>query len=355
MTERVLITGGAGFVGANLAVSFAMRHPDWEIIALDNLYRRGSELNLPRLREAGVTFMHGDVRHREDLTAVGDVSCIFECSAEPSVMAGTSGSPDYLVATNLFGAYHCLELARASGARMVFLSTSRVYPIAPLCALAIEEGDTRFELSERQDTIGVSSAGISEAFPLDGARTLYGSTKLSAELLIAEYAAAYGVRAVVNRFGVIAGPWQMGKVDQGVFSYWMLAHVLRRPLSYIGFGGTGKQVRDVLHIDDVVDLIDLQVADFDEWAGVTTNVGGGRAGSLSLYEATAACADITGRRLPVGTDPQTRPGDIPVYLSDNSAVAERAPTWAPRRSPERILGDIFEWVTSNETLVRQAL
>ena len=108
---------------------------------------------------------------------------------------------------------------------------------------------------------GASPAGIAEDFPLEGARTLYGATKLAAELLVAEYADAFGLQAVIDRCGVIAGPWQMGKVDQGVFTYWMLAHHFGRPLRYIGYGGAGKQVRDLLHVDDLVDLVDEQLAD----------------------------------------------------------------------------------------------
>ncbi len=102
---------------------------------------------------------------------------------------------------------------------------------------------------------------------------------------------------MINRCGVIAGPWQMGKVDQGVFTYWMLAHHFRRPLQYIGFGGSGKQVRDLLHVDDLLDLMDEQLADPARWDGVTANVGGGREGSLSLLETTALCAEITGNRI----------------------------------------------------------
>ena len=106
---RLLITGGAGFVGANLGISLAARHPDWEVFAYDNLYRRGSELNLARLREAGVSFVHGDVREADDLLALEPVDAIVECSAEPSVLAGVDDSPSYALHTNLLGAYHCLE------------------------------------------------------------------------------------------------------------------------------------------------------------------------------------------------------------------------------------------------------
>ena len=184
------------------------------------------------------------------------------------MLAGVDGSPGYVVQSNLFGAYHCLELARQHRAQVVFLSTSRVYPVAPLQQLALIETETRFELGARQSVPGVSAAGVAEDFPLAGARTIYGATKLAAELLIEEYRASFGIRAVVDRCGVIAGPWQMGKVDQGVFTHWMLAHRLSRPLRYIGFGASGKQVRDLLHVDDLVELIDEQLIDPDRWDGV---------------------------------------------------------------------------------------
>jgi CDP-paratose 2-epimerase len=351
---RVLVTGGAGFIGANVAIGLAARHADWEIVGLDNLRRRGAELNLARLREAGVSFAHGDVRVLDDLIALGRFDSIVECSAEPSVLAGLDGSPDYLVQTNLMGAYHCLELARRTDAYLLFLSTSRVYPMAGLLALALEESETRFELSLDQSLPGASPAGISERFPLDGARTLYGFTKLSAELLIAEYRAAYGLRAAVNRCGVVAGPWQMGKVDQGVFTYWMLAHHFRRPLRYIGFGGHGKQVRDLLHVDDLVELIELQLAHPDEWDGTTFNVGGGRRCSLSLLETTALCAEITGNEVPVGADRDTRPGDVPVYISDCRAL-EASSAWRPQRGAREILTGIHRWICEHETAVRNAL
>src|SRR5271166_5461415 len=180
--RTVLITGGAGFIGASLALELAARHPDWELVALDNLHRRGSEMNLPRLREGGVRFVHGDVREPEDLRAAGRFDALIECSAEPSVMAGVDGATGFLVRTNLLGAYHCLEEAARHHAQVIFLSTSRVYPVAALNALCHLEGETRFELTDEQPFPEASSHGVAEGFPLEGARTLYGATKLSAEL-----------------------------------------------------------------------------------------------------------------------------------------------------------------------------
>jgi CDP-paratose 2-epimerase len=350
----VLVTGGAGFVGANLAISLAGRHPSWEVLALDNLKRRGSELNLPRLRAAGVRFVHGDVRQPGDLLALRRIDALVECSAEPSVMAGVDGAVDYPLHTNLLGAYHCLELCRRDGAQLVFLSTSRVYPVAQLERVAIRETPTRYEIADEQSVPGVSAAGMSEALPLEGARTLYGTTKLAAEMLVEEYRSAFGLNAVVVRFGVIAGPWQMGKVDQGVFTYWMLAHRLGRPLTYIGFDGSGRQVRDLIHVDDAIDLLEDQLERPEHWDGVVCNAGGGRECSLSLAETTELCRELTGREVAVQPAGEDRPGDIPVYISDCARLYAHTP-WRPTRSARDVLADIAAWVEYHQDAIVAAL
>jgi CDP-paratose 2-epimerase len=344
---RVLITGGAGFVGSNLACALAERH---DVVALDSLRRRGSELTLARLRDAGVAFVHGDVREPGDLAEAGGFDALVECSAEPSVLAGVDGARDFVVHTNLLGAYHCFEAASRHGAQVVFVSTSRVYPLAGLNGLRFHDGGERYELEDDQPLPGASARGIAEDFPLAGARTLYGATKLAAEHLLAEY----DVPWVVNRCGVIAGPWQMGKVDQGVFTHWALSHRFGRPLAYVGFGGTGRQVRDLLHVDDLVDLVALQLDDPRGWHGATYNVGGGRSGSLSLRETTALCRAISGREIALGAVPETRPGDVPVYLSDCTALFERT-DWRPRRPPRVILSDIFAWIDDHADMLQRTL
>jgi len=281
--RRILTTGGAGFIGSSLALELADRHPAWEVVACDNLYRRGSELNLPRLRAGGVTFLHADVRQPADLERAGAFDALVECSAEPSVMASVQGDADYVVATNLVGAHHCLELAARHGAQVVFLSTSRVYPVAALEGLAYTEGAKRFELAAQQPVAGASERGIAEDFPLDGARTLYGASKLAAELLVTEYAASHGLDT-----------------------------------------------------------------------GCTFNVGGGLSGSLSLRETTAICQELTGSTTEPGSDPQTRAGDVPVYISDCSALYAHT-EWRPRRGPRETLEDICRWIRDHEDLVSAAL
>lgn len=202
--------------------------PEADIVAMDNFYRRGSELNEPRLLAAGVNVHRGDVRHADTFPR-GRFDFVVECSAEPSVMAGQDGNPDYLYHTNLTGAYHCLEAARRWNAAMVFLSTSRVYPIARLESHPWTEEETRFAWQD-DGVHGISSRGVTEQVDLTGARSLYGFTKLAAEQLIGEYRETYGLRAVINRCGVIAGPWQFGKIDQGVIALWVMAHHFRDPL-----------------------------------------------------------------------------------------------------------------------------
>jgi CDP-paratose 2-epimerase len=173
-------------------------------------------------------------------------------------------------------------------------------------------------------------------------------------MLIEEYREGLGVPAVIDRCGVIAGPWQMGKVDQGVFTHWMLAHHFGNPLSYIGFGGQGKQVRDLLHVEDLVDLVERQLLAPEAWDGRTVNVGGGRECSLSLRETTEICQRLTGNEVPITPVQETRQGDVPIYLSDCSKLFG-LDEWRPRRSAEQVLADIHEWIAADEERIAQAL
>lgn len=340
---HILVTGGAGFVGSYVALSFKREMPDSTVVALDNLKRRGSELAIRRLATGGVVFRHGDIRNREDLADAGGADVLIECSAEPSVHAGFAGGERYVVNTNLVGTINCLDHARLHKAALIFLSTSRVYPIAALRSLPLMEASSRFVIPDACGGPGWSVRGISEGFPLAGNRSLYGATKLCSELLITEYVAMYGMRAVINRCGVIAGPWQMGKVDQGFVVLWAARHLFGGPLSYTGFGGRGLQVRDVLHVEDLCQLIHQQVRTIGQHNGKTYNVGGGVGSSISLLELTEECVLRAGRRIAIGSVAETQPADIPFYVTDTTAVAE-ATGWRPRISIAELLDDIFRWL-----------
>ena len=354
MMGSIVVTGGAGFVGSNLALAFKRDGLAKTVIAFDNLKRRGSELALDRLRKGGVEFVHGDVRSMQDLHSLGPADVLIEASAEPSVHAGYDGDPNYLTQTNLLGAINCLEYARRHQSKFVFLSTSRVYPIAVLRALPMVKTESRFVLQPDEHSVGVSAAGISEAFPLDGPRSLYGATKLAAELIVQEYTSMYGMPAIVNRCGVIAGPWQMGKVDQGFVVLWLARHLFGGALSYNGFGGDGLQVRDVLHVDDLYDLLVRQLASIDKHTGRVYNVGGGVDRSVSLRELTLMSQQLSKRNLQLGHVAETAAADIPLYISDCTAVTG-AVGWRPTRSLQQVLDDIWRWLTDNRALLEPIL
>jgi len=306
------------------------------------------------LRAAGVEFIHGDIRNPEDFERTGSVDVILECSAEASVLAGYTSSPKYLVNTNLVGTITCLEVARKCGAGIIFLSTSRVYPIETVNAMSYSESATRFVLDEEQAIPGASKRGISECFPLDGNRSLYGATKLCSELILQEYLGIYSLKGVVNRCGVLTGPWQMGNVDQGFVALWAARHIFGGSLNYIGYGGKGKQVRDILHVDDLLRLILHQIDHLDELSGRTFNVGGGPKVSVSLQELTAICQEITGKTIAVGSDLADSPADIRIYITDNTRVTS-ATGWHPEKDVQTVVADVCRWIGANRDLLRPIL
>ena len=297
-------------------MKFKQAFSSLKIQVFDNLHRRGSELNVPRLRAAGIEFRHGDVRCPEDLAAVEDFDLLIDCAAEPSVQAGASGSPSYVLNNNLIGTIHCLEAAKAQEAAFLLLSTSRVYPIASLNALPFAEEESRFSWTAGDDVPGFSAEGVGEDFSLAGPRSFYGASKLASELLLQEYVYATGMKGLINRCGILAGPWQMGKVDQGVITLWVARHYFGKPLQYLGFGGCGKQARDLLHVDDLFDLLVLQMGSIDAWDGGIYNVGGGKRISTSLRELTVICQSLIGRGVPIAPVAETSAMDLRIYWTD---------------------------------------
>jgi CDP-paratose 2-epimerase len=353
--KKILITGGAGFVGSTMAIYIKTNFPDYSVICMDNLKRRGSELNLSRLTAHKVDFVHGDIRNREDFYPCEDaLTTIIDASAEPAVLAGISSAPDYLINTNLMGTVNCLYVAAKCKADFLFISTSRVYPIEPIDNIQFTEASSRFVMSDDQEIQGVSANGISETFPMDGFRSLYGATKLSSEFLIREFNQYYNIQTVINRCGVLTGPWQMGKADQGVIVLWVARHFWQKELSYIGYGGTGKQVRDVLHIDDLCILIDYQMHHMQELNGRLFNVGGGKRISVSLYELTQICQKVTGNHIKISGVEENRQADIRVYITDNSYVTAET-GWAPSILVEDIINDVYQWIKNNEQLLKPIL
>jgi CDP-paratose 2-epimerase len=272
--------------------------------------------------------------------------CI-EASAEPSVMAGLNSSRRYLIDTNLVGLVNALDACAKNSAKLIFLSSSRIYPMNPINSLDYEECETRYKLTSQEEYI--TNGGFNEEFPIKGARTLYGATKLAAELLIEEYCEMFGLQAIVNRCGVLAGAWQFGKVDQGFMTLWCASHFYKNPLTIFG---NGKQVRDVLNVTDLYELINLQIGNFDKFDRGTFNVGGGLSNSVSLLELEKITSEVIGAN--ELSFAQTRGLDIKYYVSDNTKINTLC-GWSPKKSVADTVREISEWINANSKELKPIL
>lgn len=352
---KILITGGCGFVGSNLAILFKSFFNESEIYCLDNLSRRGSELNMRKIVSMGIHFVHGDVRNKSDFDRIPKVDLVIDAAAEPSVLAGTvPGELENLIDTNLNGTINTLYFTRKHQATFVFLSTSRVYPYDQLLNVHLDVSEKRFDYSNEQNLVGISKNGIGESFPLEGLRSLYGATKLSSEYIIKEFAHNFNIPTIINRCGVISGPYQMGKIDQGVIVLWMARHFWNKNLSYIGFGGLGQQSRDVIHIKDLFECILWEINHIDQVHNQIFNVGGGLANSVSLAELTTLCEEITGNKIQITSDSVNRPGDIPVFITDNTKIHAMS-SWQPKIGTKQLLQEVYNWIEAEQAFLQPIL
>jgi CDP-paratose 2-epimerase len=352
---KILITGGCGFVGSNLAILFKQNYTDSEVYCLDNLSRRGSEINLQKVLLAGGKFVHGDVRVKTDFDRIPSVDIVIDAAAEPSVLAGkVSGELDNLIDTNLNGTINTLYFAKKHQAAIIFLSTSRVYPYDTLAEANLVASPNRFNLSNVQAFKGLTEKGVAESYPLEGIRSLYGATKLASEYFIQEFAHNFGIPAVINRCGVLSGPFQMGKIDQGVIVLWMAKHFWKGSLGYIGYGGLGQQARDVLHIRDLFRLLQWQIANFSLQKGQIFNVGGGLENTVSLAELTDLCTQITGNKIEIDSLMENRAGDLPIFVTDNTKIIEFS-GWKPEITVSTLLKEVHDWFISDEVSLKAIL
>jgi len=337
---KVVVTGACGFVGRALAQHLVERG-GFEVTGLDSLVRPGSETNRGALRALGVRLQHGDIRSKSDVDALPEADWLIDAAANPSVLAGTPGfgTSAQLVEHNLGGTLHMLEYCRRTGAGFVLLSTSRVYSLAPLAALALSARNGAFVPLWEQAPPGISEHGIRESFPAEPPLSLYGATKRASEILALEYGGAFGFPVWIDRCGVLAGAGQFARADQGIFSFWLHRWKSGGPLSYVGFDGRGHQVRDCLHPLDLAALVVQQLqAGSIRGRPQLVNVGGGAKSACSLAELSAWCRERWGER-EVGVEREPRPYDLPWVVLD-SRLAQSTWGWQPRRSRGEILEEI---------------
>jgi CDP-paratose 2-epimerase len=344
---KILITGICGFVGSTLAIELMRQTPGLEIIGIDNLSRPGSELNRQIWKQHGVRLWHGDIRNPSDLEALPMVDWIIDAAANPSVLAGVQGqtSSRQLIEHNLVGTINLLEYCKRAKCGFLMLSTSRVYSLPRLAGLKMEtKGNALVPVWQDFKGPGLTTKGVTEEFSTEPPLSLYGASKLASEIMVLEYGAAFGLPVYVNRCGVLAGAGQFGKADQGIFSFWIHSHCRKRPLKYIGFGGTGYQVRDCLHPRDLVSLLLKQMNASGKNGGVL-NVSGGTDQAMSLAQLTDWCARRFGPH-EVKREPQDRLYDVP-WLILNAERAQQIWGWQPATSLENILAEIARHAESH--------
>jgi len=347
---RLLISGICGFVGRTIAEGLLDCNPDLniEVIGIDNLSRSGSSLNRDLLLNRGIKVIHGDIRLYSDIESVGQIDWIIDAAANPSVMAGVDGksSSRQLVEHNLLGTINLLEHCKFYNAGFTLISTSRVYGIKELSSIEVEADLNGFYLKSKNVLpTGISFDGIAEDFSTASPVSLYGATKLSSEALALEYGGAFNFPVWINRCGVLAGEGQFGRIDQGIFSYWINSWLAQKPLNYIGFGGSGNQVRDCLHPKDLLPLIQKQIIESNTNKPQIINIGGGKENSMSLKMLSSWCEN---RFEPhkVGSETTPRPFDLPWVVMDSS-LAKKTWDWQPVISIDMILNEIADHAEKN--------
>jgi len=344
---KIMIAGGCGFIGSSLAKFFLIKYPNSKIYIFDNLMRKGSHLNLKRLKNERLVFIRGDLSIKKNFIKLPVCDIFIDAAADPSVLSGINSTISPLINNNFISTLNAIEWCAKTNCKFIFLSTSRVYPIQKLDAISFSESPTRFEWVEDQNIKGFSSNGIDESFDMNGFRSLYGSSKYSSELFIQEFGKYKNLKYIINRCGMIAGPWQMGKVDQGIISYWVSAHIYKKQIKYIGYSGSGKQVRDVLHIDDLCALIDKQIANWSKIDSQIFNVGGGKANTVSLLELTRLVNKATGIKIPISKNEQNRDADIRIFITNYNKI-KNILGWEPVLNTKKIVIDTSEWILKNK-------
>jgi CDP-paratose 2-epimerase len=329
--------------------------PDITIYGIDNLSRRGAETSLSLLQNLEVTVFWGDIRLASDVDVLPDVDWVIDCAANPSVLAGLEGSgmsSRQILQHNLLGSQNILEYCKQRLSGLVLLSTSRVYSIPALRALPLQETVTRFspELEKGKEIQGFSRWGISESFSTAAPVSFYGASKFASERIALEYHNAFDIPLWINRSGVIGGPGQFGRADQGIMAFWIYSFLLGRPLRYIGFGGSGKQVRDFVLAEDVADLIIQQITSPSRSDCRVLNIGGGNVSAFSLLELTEICGNYFGVDPNISGSCEERPYDIPYYVTDTRLV-QQTWDWRPSLVGRALVEHLCDWAVANRDFV----
>ena len=334
---RVLITGGAGFIGSNLAEHFAANERDVRI--LDDLSRRGTESNLNHLMSLGrnIEFIQADIRDFDQCErAVRDVDLVCHLAAQVAVTTSVT-APRHDFEVNLLGTVNMLEAIRSleSKPMLIYTSTNKVY--GKMDQIDICERNNRWEYADLP-------FGNPETTPLDF-YSPYGCSKGGADQYVHDYSRIYGIETVVFRMSCIYGPGQMGCEDQGWVAYFLIRAEHSRDVTIFG---DGKQIRDVLFIGDLVDAFVKAYQYRSITSGQAYNIGGGPSRTLSLLEFISIINNSLKLPLPYNFA-DWRPGDQKVYVSDIRKALQDF-NWAPKINPEEGIRELANWIRTHRDL-----
>lgn len=336
---KILITGGCGFIGSNIAIFLKNKINKLTVDSLDDLSRNSSKINLIRLKKNKIKNFNINISNKSKINLLKKYDFIIDCCAEASVEASKLEA-ERVFFTNLVGTFNILEKAKKDKSKIIFLSTSRVYSIKKLLSKAKDINKKKYNFK------------INENFSKKSPISLYGFTKLSSEKLIEEYSFSDNIKYIINRFGVVSGPWQFGKQDQGFISLWLWRFINKKKLNYIGFGGLGNQVRDIIHVEDVCELILEQINKINKINNKIFNVGGGLNNSISLKELTIKSRKITKNDIYIGKITKTSNYDIPYYVTNNRKIYSFY-KWRVKRDLETIINDTFKILIKYKKLFMQ--
>ena len=338
---NILITGGCGFVGANL--SLYLKKKKFNISSLDNLSRKGSSFNYKLLKKNKIRNYKIDISDYNKIKKLKKFQIIIDCCAEAAVEVSRKNI-DKVFNTNLIGTFNILKKAKKDKSKIIFLSSSRVNSIANINKIIKKNYNLKKNL--------ITNQLIDEKFEVSKPKSIYGFTKYASEMLIEEFNYAFGLKYIINRCGVISGPLQFGKQDQGFVSLWVRHHLRKKKLRYIGYGGHGNQVRDVLHINDLCDLIYKQIKNINKISNKLFVVGGSKKSFTSLKNLTKICQKITGNKILISKKKDTSIYDIPYFISNNQKVS-KAYSWKPKKKISDIVTDITNWIKKDEKLINK--
>jgi len=337
---KILITGGCGFVGVNLALY--LKKKNFKISSLDSIVRSGSEYNLKLLKKNKIKNYKIDITNYNKIKKLPKFDLVIDCCAEAAVEV-SKVKIDKVFNTNLIGTLNILKKVKKDNSKIIFLSTSRVYPI--------KETNNNLKSKIIKSKLKIDKL-FNEQNSTKGPKTIYGLTKLSSEMLIEEFSYAFGLKYIINRCGVISGPLQFGKQDQGFISLWVWKHLNKNKMKYIGYGGYGHQVRDVLHIDDLSKLIYLQINKFNKIYNKLFTVGGSKKSYTSLIQLTKICENLTNNKIKFSKISKTSIYDIPYYITDNNLIT-RTYNWKPKKNIKDIVYDVFAWLKNDHLKVKK--